>query len=339
MRGFVIFLKNIFNKLINVYKLIVDTRRSLNPLSSKKIFNQLDIKIKEIRPEEETLEEYFNTRNFIGEYKVTKDWEYYDSLNEWQLSYSSNIFADSTIRLFLPGDCKRVVVFFPGSITSANTVITNNNSNFSLREYCEENNLGLAVWDWPLQGERLSEALYEELGGYVFAEREYSRILGLFGTSIWAEYIKEAEFCLGQLHKLNANKVEFDVAGWSQGAYFAYFSPFLGYPIRKVISAGSCASISDLISSGKSYVHGYFYYPDNYSPLLDIKSVTQNIIDKKINLSIISGEKDRGCLRTTIEDLKKIFREEDSIAKLLVTKNEGHFFAGEIKKAFLQEIS
>lgn len=261
--------------------------------------------------------------------------------DEHSLEIKSTLFSDFNLRAYLPSEYNQAIVFLPGSITGAIDVMSNPKSDFYLKSFCERESIALFVWDWPLQGERKKDALYKNIQSHSILEREYSRILTLYGTSLWHEYLAELRFCLKEIDKLIYENVKLTVVGWSQGAWFSYFSPLLGTPINKVIAAGSCATFSDLVDFGATHVHGFFYYPCNAINSFDLDDVINRTTSMGTNTNILFGDNDRGCFHTSLQRIKTILEKNNKLQNFhsQILYSTGHTFTSEMKTNILNLIT
>src|SRR5687767_12710456 len=136
---------------------------------------------------------------------------------EWRLRYSSSLFAPGVIRLqeAPSGD---VIVFLPGNMTGASQVMDRGGHPHEMIGVADSLGMGLACWDWALQGDRREKGLYPGLESLHSAEREYSRLLPALGTCLWREMVAELEFALAEIAgRLEAGR-SLHIVGWSMGA-------------------------------------------------------------------------------------------------------------------------
>jgi hypothetical protein len=137
----------------------------------------------------------------IGEIRPQGDWSYDAVRGEYCLPYTNTLFAPGCLR-WKPGRNEQdVLVFLPGYTACAEDVLGNGHHPQNMRDVAEELGVGLACWDWPLQGARLNGCLYLGLRSVYSAEREYSRFLSSLGTSLWREYVAELQFALEQIRR------------------------------------------------------------------------------------------------------------------------------------------
>lgn len=267
------------------------------------------------------------------------DWE--KDRDEYVLKFSSTIFADSVIRAFVPANYEQVLIFLPGSMTSADEVMRQRKSNFFLKEFCREKSIALFVWDWPLQGSRKANSNYRNIRSHALLEREYARLLPIYGSSLWHEYLAELKFCIGKIADFTQDSSDITVAGWSQGAWFAYFAPLLGVKINKVIAAGSCATFADLLRNGATHRHGFFYYPLNTGGGFDLELVVLRGAEAGANFSILFGAEDSGCFRSSTIDIQSVLSQEGLLDKFTVSEFQGvgHTFTNTIRDEVLRIIS
>ena len=330
-----------FNKLKTLHSLFSDLRESMNPRIDIDMFGNMANAFSKAQDSSMPVSELLESRPAKASLTKKTDWHKADGECDWQLTFSNSLFAEGRIRFFKPSQVKRVLIFFPGTLGTAADLIGAQKDTFGLREYCEKHSIGLGVWDWPLQGER-KNGLYKNFNSYSSIEREYSRTLGLLGTSLWREYAAEASFCMKCLGEVIPDTASIEVCGWSQGALFAWFAPFFGLPIRQVTIAGSCALFQDLLEAGKPHIHGYFYYPAFGQRTIDLDDVLMQALQAGVNVSLIHGEEDRGCLSASVSQLQHLIDEKglnERQFKITRLPGIGHKFPGPIRDAFFQQFS
>ena len=324
-----------FGNLESFIRIVKDARAMANPTINTEIID----KIRELWNIDEAnfagLEEALNFQSFnkckpIGSWTSVED--------EFILRFESSLFSDSEIRAFLPENYQSILIFLPGSLTGSEEVLRDKKSQFFLKEFCRINSIALFVWDWPLQGRRKQAALYQNIQSHGILEREYARLLTMVGTSLWHEYLSELKFCLKEIQKFTDSSREITVLGWSQGGWFAYFAPLLGVKISRVISLGSCARFEDLVKTGNTHVHGFFYYPMNCMRLFDLDHAILKSALAGTNIYVLAGDKDRGCINDSIckveTTLIKNNLQNRFDAKII--PNTGHSFNNELKQQALK---
>lgn len=274
-----------------------------------------------------------------GRIAIQEDWSYHRASGEWRLSYSNSLFASGCLRVKPGRKEDGIIVFLPGYQDGAEDVLVRENHPQSLTEVAGELGMGIACWDWPLQGWRLDGCLYRGLRSVYSAEREYSRILPALGTSLWREGVAELQFALQQIRRYVGPGRPIHVVGWSMGGCFAYLAPLLGTDITTTIAAGSCARVKDLMAEGKTRLHGYFFYPLNGLAYFDLDDVVAEVLSLKHPLHIIHGERDAGCLESTRRVLADRAAEEGRSLWIDVLPGHGHVFSPTIKRRIIEFLS
>lgn len=261
--------------------------------------------------------------------------------DEYVLKFSSTLFADSAIRAFVPANYEQILIFLPGSMTAAEEVMRQPEGKFFLKEFCRQNSIALFVWDWPLQGSRKANSNYRGVRSHAILEGEYSRFLPIYGSSLWHEYLAELKFCIGKIGDFTKDTADVAVMGWSQGAWFAYFAPLLGLKINKVIAAGSCATFSDLLKNGATHRHGFFYYPLNIAGRFDLELVVHSGVKLGTSFSVLFGDEDPGCFRSSAMDIQSVISKEGLLDKFIIKEFQGvgHTFTNELRDAVLKIIT
>tara|TARA_Y100000816_G_C26095536_1_gene579666 strand:- start:290 stop:1282 length:993 start_codon:yes stop_codon:yes gene_type:complete len=279
---------------------------------------------------------YLKNHSAISKLKVTKRWHYNKNKSEFQLNYKSSIFGNGVIRI-KKNHSKKVLIFLHGYYSSSENVLSKKNDPQNISNYCFKENIDLAAWTFPLHGQRGENSIYLNLKSNVTNEREYSRFLGMYNSSIWLEYLNEIEFCINEIKKYYKNKVEVYIVGWSMGAAFVPYVQYLFPEIKKSFMIGSFARFVDLINDGKTRLHGYFFYPNDSLKYFDLEDILIDLKKKKSIIKIIFGEGDPGCLKST----RKFFDKNNIINKsdIIMLKSTGHFFTHEMKDIIFKEIS
>jgi len=267
----------------------------------------------------------------VSQIQITEDWHEAES-GEMQLDYTNSLFAPGVLRLSRKGIGAGILIALPGFQTGASVILADRHHDHYLGDFASGNSLGLAAWDWPLQGRRLDTCMYQGLASIYSAEREYSRILPSLGTSLWREFIAEFEFALRQIRRLVGPDLPLHVIGWSMGGSFAYYAPLLGTAIATTIAAGSCAAISDLFLEHRARVHGFFFYPHDSLGYFDLDDIVAEVAAAGTQLLVIHGDQDPGCLPGTRQRLcDKIAKASDNAARLKVLGNHGHVLSDDLK--------
>lgn len=264
------------------------------------------------------------TAGAIGEAQSISEWQG-RGRDEYVLAMKSVVFADFEIRLFLPTGATRLAIYLPGSLTSVEQVFDVSDSHFHLRNLAELNGVALCSWNWPMQGNRLHGGIYRNVAGHDQLAKEYARVLPVFGSSLFVEYLAEMEACLRAVISFVGEGREIVVAGWSQGAWFSYFAPLLNPRVNKITSAGSCAAYSDILAQGCGHVHGYFMYPFLTRTGFELDDICRKS-SNRAPIHIVCGDADRGCLASTLRRLEGIPR-----VRVSVLSGHSHSFTGSMR--------
>jgi dienelactone hydrolase len=303
------------------------------------IFHHLRLRADETTATPKGLHRYLEDYPTVGRIVIDQDWSYDRSSGEMRLTYSNNIFAPGCLRL-KPGKKDRaVIVFLPGNQAGAADVLGPGNHRQNMIRVAESLGMGLACWDWPLQGWRRDRCLYQGLRSLYSGEREYSRILPALGTCLWREKVAELQFALAQIRRFLGREGAIHVVGWSMGGCFAYLAPLLGTDITTTIAAGSCAGVKDLLAEGKTRVHGYFFYPLNGVAYFDLEDVVGEALKLSHSLQIIYGEHDPGCLESTSRRLASKAAELGRSLRITVLPGHGHVFSSTIERRVIESLS
>lgn len=300
------------------------------------IFHHLRLRADETTATPKGLHRYLEDYPTLGRIVIDQDWTYDRSSGEMRLTYSNNIFAPGCLRL-KPGKKDRaVIVFLPGNKTGADNVLGPGDHQQRIAHVADKLGMGLACWDWPLQGSRRDKCLYHGLGSVYSCEREYSRIFPALGTSLWRENVAELQFALAQIRRFLGREGAIHIVGWSMGGCFAYLAPLLGTDITSTIAAGSCAGVKDLLAEGKTRVHGYFFYPLNGLAYFDLEDVVGEALKLNHPLQIIYGEHDPGCLESTSRHLASKAAELGRSLQITVLPGHGHVFSSTVKDQIIK---
>ena len=221
-------------KLIKTsYSILLNELRTNNPLVNTRICSNLVEKFNSSKIETNFKLDVIINNLKIGILKTKKNWFFNDKSKEWNLVYENSFFGQGTIRIYLPKEYKKVLIFLPGTLTSSNDVLSNPNNRFYLRKICADNDIALVCWDWPLNGSRIKNGLIKNVSRYTSLEREYEKIFSLFSSSLWIEYINEIMFIFKMLNlKLNQND-KISLCGWSMGGFFFLLCSTLWVKNRK----------------------------------------------------------------------------------------------------------
>jgi len=300
------------------------------------IFHELRLLADETTDNPKGLHRYLEDYPSLGRIVVEKDWCYDNSSDEMRLNYSNSLFADGCLRIKPGKKDSAVIVFLPGNTTAADDVFRPGNHRHNMTRVAETLGMGLACWDWPLQGGRRDRCLYQGLRSLYSGEREYSRILPALGTCLWREKVSELQFALAQIGRFIGRQSEIHVVGWSMGGCFAYLAPLLATGVRTTIAVGSCAAVKDLLAEGKTRVHGYFFYPLNGLTYFDLEDIVGEALKSYHSLKIIYGEHDAGCLertsRTLVDEAVRLNRP----LEITVLPDHGHVFSPIVKNRIME---
>jgi pimeloyl-ACP methyl ester carboxylesterase len=319
------------SKLGTAISVLRETWRLPRAPGNRAIFQHLRAEADERSARPKGLAAYLRDYPALGLPRVERDWYFDHGSGEIRLDYSSNVFASGSLRLRPGPRDDAVLVFLPGNTTGADCVFQRGAHPQSMSRVAEALGLGLACWDWPLQGRRREMCLYERLGSLYSGEREYSRILPALGSCLWRECVAELEFALHHLLRRVGQGGALHVVGWSMGACFAYVAPLLARGVRRTVAAGSCASVKDLLSEGKTKVHGFFFFPMNSIPYFDLDDVVVEALDANHRLMILFGEHDSGCLDSTARRLTARAAQRGHSLGITVIPGHGHALSAVMK--------
>lgn len=287
------------------------------------------------------LERYLVERPALGRLEVTRDWYEDADSGELRLDYASALFAPGRLRLRPAGEGRGTLVFLHGSMGSAAEAFGEGPSPARVGSLAQRAGLGLACWDWPLHGERLSRCLYGGLASPLSAEREYARLLPSLGTSLWREWIAELGFALDHLARRTGSRGGLHVLGNSMGAAFAYVAPSLGAELASVVAINSCARVADLLAEGAARAHGFFFFPLDALRYFDLEDLVDAALARGVPLLVLHGDRDPGCLESTRRRLRECAGPGGSRARIEVLPDHPHLFSSAIEAralVFLQEM-
>lgn len=274
-----------------------------------------------------------------GRILIREDWSFHAASGEMRLSYSNSLFAPGCLRLKPGRQDNGLVVFLPGYQDGADDVLGRGHHPQNMTGVARELGMGIACWDWPLQGRRRDGCLYLGLRSVHSAEREYSRILPALGTSLWREAVAELEFALPQIRRHVGPNRAIHLVGWSMGGCFAYLAPLLGIELATAVAAGSCARVKDLVAEGKTRLQGYFFYPLNGLAYFDLDDVVADVLRLDRPLRIIHGDRDAGCLESTRRVLAGTAAALGRPLPIDVLPDHGHVFSPAIKRRIIDYLS
>ena len=274
---------------------------------------------------------YLSDHPPLAKIEVCKDWHVgEDGTN--RLEYANSLFAPGVLCVNRNDADDGILIALPGFHTGGSQILAESRHDHYLGDFAAANGLGLAAWDWPLQGARLKACLYHGLASIYSAEREYSRILPALGTSLWREFTAEFAFALGQIRRLVGPKPALHVMGWSMGGSFAYYAPLLGTDIATAIAAGSCAAIQDLFHEHQARIHGFFFYTHDSLDYFDLDDIVADVSTSGTRLLVIHGDQDPGCLPETRDRLRRRIAEvESQWAQIILLENHGHVLSDAMK--------
>ena len=148
--------------------------------------------------------------------------------------FSNSIFSDGEIKVFNSHKRnKGIIIYLPGFHASESNVISDASHPEYLGDFVKDNNLTLITWEWPLQGKRINSSLFQNINSVYSAEREYTKILTLFGSCLFLEYINELKFVL-KVIEIKFPKKEITTIGYSMGGFFSYFVPIINPNFSKI---------------------------------------------------------------------------------------------------------
>jgi len=273
----------------------------------------------------------------IGEIAIATDWSH-DQHEYLRLHYSSTLFGEGTIRARIDGESQHVLIFLPGYYVGAEKVLRDTSHPQYLVDLASDLKFSLVTWTWPLQENRGDRGLFSGMKSTVSIEREYARILPTFGTSLWREMVAELDFALSNIARLFDRGQTLHIVGWSMGGAFAYFAPLLCSRVQKVVSAGSCARIIDLLQTARTRVHSFYFYPHDSLRYFDLDDIVAEVLGKDVELHIIYGEHDQGCLETSSNALIARAAENRGLA-LRILPSHGHHFSTELKRCIADSLT
>lgn len=324
------------SKIFKLIKIILEQYRYKNSKMNNNLFKNIYNIYNKKKKNKLGLKKYLLDYKPLNKYQIKKNW-FLDNDNLYKFKFKNKIFYDGEVYANIKNS-KDVIIFLPGYESQVNNVFNKINDNQYLNRFANELNVSLISWTWPFQGVRAKKSIYLDSGSNLNVEREYSRFFNYLNTSLWRELLFEYEFILKNIVKLLGKNKKIHIIGWSMGAAFSYYSSyFIKKNITSITSIGSCARFEDLIKSGHSKVQGFFFYPINAYKYFDLEDIIYDIINEnKINLNIISGSEDRGCLKSSINFLNKNFQKNKKF-KIIIFKNHKHYFSKKIK-SFLFKI-
>ncbi|MEP7156543.1 MAG: hypothetical protein ABI905_12265 [Betaproteobacteria bacterium] len=325
-------------KVKSAYEILRETWLQSRVPANLRIFDQL-LQLAKRPADRAGFHRYLEDYPALAQIAVGKDWYHDSASGEMRLDFSSRIFAGGCLRLKLAENQQAVIVYLPGNISAVENVFLPGDHVHNMTAVAGKLGMGLAGWDWPLQGARRDHGLYEGLKSIYSAEREYSRILPVLGTCLWREMVAELQFALAQIRRHIGQDRKIHIVGWSMGGCFAYLAPLLGTDIATTIAIGSCASVKDLLAEGKARVHGYFFYPLNGMAYFDLEDVVAETLAKKQSVRIIYGEHDAGCLEKTSGALVHAADEKKQDLQVTVLPHHGHTFSPIVKQRIVEYLS
>lgn len=277
-----------------------------------------------------TFKKYKNTHKHISSVKFKKKITSKNT-RDFKIIFTNTLFDDVKVNICnnkIKND--KLLIYLHGYKTSSKDVLNNKNHREYLIDFAKKNLCTLCVWDWPLHGERLNKSLFNNINSVYAAEKEYTKILNLLGSSLFLEYLNEYEVVLKKVISIFKQK-KIIIIGYSMGGFFSYFSPFLSGKIEKIFSISSFNDYSNLIRSEKIKVNGLYYYPHNILGYFNFKDIIAEICKsdlKKIN--IIFGDQDINCSSNFAKKIKK-----NNKLNIHIIKKNGHL----LTKNFLNIVS
>ncbi len=309
------------------------TRAPHNPLLFSRL-HSLALLARQERPRGFTA--YLEKYPPIGQHEILHDWHAKKN-DEWHLDFGSTVFSNGTLRAHVEQHSKHVIVFLPGYFADADQVLSDREHPQYLLRLAHSLGASLVTWTWPFQGNRGEDALFRGLRSVLSAEREYVRILPSYGTSLWRELIGELQFALLNIRRYFGSEKVLHIVGWSMGGGLSYYAPLLADNIASVTAVGSCARVVDLIETGASRAHSFYFYPHNSLPYFDLDDVVCDVIEKGTNLGIIYGDKDHGCLKLSVDAICNQLPIEYR-KNISVIPNHGHNFSALMKQAIFERL-
>lgn len=279
---------------------------------------------------------YLKTHPSIGQHQILHDWHAKRN-DEWHLDFGSTIFPNGSLRAHVGPHSKHVIVFLPGYFADADNVLNDKEHPQYLLSLAHSLGASLVTWTWPFQGNRGENALFRGQHSVLSAEREYVRILPSYGTSLWRELIAELQFALLNIRRYFGSEKDLHIVGWSMGGGLSYYAPLLSDKIATVIAVGSCARVVDLIETGTTRAHSYYFYPHNSLTYFDLDDVVFDVVEKGTNLGVIYGDKDHSCLKLSVDAICNRLPIEYR-KNISVIPDHGHNFSASIKQAIFERL-
>ena len=287
------------------------------------------------------VERYLAERPAVARLEVARDWYAAPETGELRLDYASTLFAPGRLRLREAPEGRGTLVFLHGSVGSAAEAFGERPGRSDVAALARDAGLGLACWDWPFHGERLSRGLYAGLRDPRSCESEHARMLPALGTCLWREWVAELAFALAQIRRRVGSRAKLHVLGNSMGGAFAYAAPLLGVEVASAISVNSCARIADLLADGATRVHGFFFYPLDGLRYFDLEDLVDASLARGTRLLIAHGDRDPGCREATRRRLERCAGPGGARARIEVLPDHPHLFSDAIKAralAFLRDL-
>lgn len=273
---------------------------------------------------------YLRDHPAISEHAIVSDWST-NHTREWSLVYSNTMFAEGAIHARIASADRDVLIFLPGYYVGAEQVLREVKHPQYMVALAERLNVSLVTWTWPIQGNRGNGGLFKNMRSVVSIEREYARILPTLSTSLWREFIAEFEFVLSNVERLFDRKQTLHVVGWSMGGGLAYFAPLLSGRIKTVVSTGSCARLIDLLQSGRTRAHSFYFYPHDCLRYFDLDEVVAELVSRQVDLRIIYGDNDPGCMSNSSDVIAERTRLGTGLS-IDIVPGHGHYFSEEMKR-------
>ena len=257
-------------------------------------------------------------------------------IDNYSLMFESKIFSNFEVKVCNNLDKnEKILIYLPGFHTSAMDVSENADHAEYLLELCIEKEITLITWDWPLCGDRLNNGLFQNSNSIYTAEKEYSKILNFYGSSLFIEYLNEYKVVLKEVVNIYKNKKVY-IVGFSMGGFFSYFSSIINNNIYKIISIASLNTYKNLIKTNQTKVNGHYYYPHNAIKNIDLDNIIKTSANNiKDNLIIIYGDKDPNCSNIVKQ---KLVSSKIKNVYFNVIQNHGHNFSNKILRIIKNEI-
>ena len=318
-------LKNLIYLIREFY---FSNKYTYNNQIKKNILNLVKLRYKNL--DKKNFKKYKKSHKHISSVKLKKKITSKNS-NDFKITFTNSLFHDVKVNICNHNiKNKKILIYLHGYKTSSKDVLNNKNHQEYLMDFAKKNSCTLCVWDWPLHGERLNNGLFKNINSVYAAEKEYTKILNLFGSSLFLEYLNEYEVILKNVISIFKEK-KIIIIGYSMGGFFSYFAPLLSNKIEKIFSISSFNDYSNLIMSEKIRVNGFYYYPYDFLSYVNFKDIIDEICKSNIKkINIIFGDQDINCSSKYAKKIKK-----NNKLNIHIIKKNGH----SLTKRFLNIVS